>query len=707
VVLANGERLVPDPILVGRNAERIRAISPSVTASRAGRTISTRRSPTPRHGVLRRRHHADARRPARTRARAGKHVYCEKPTSDDLDTAVALARTARASGLKHGVVQDKLFLPGLMKLAMLRDSGFFGRMLSVRGEFGYWVFEGDWQAAQRPSWNYRLADGGGIILDMLCHWRYVLDSLFGAGARGLLPRRDPHPRALDEAGKPYPADADDAAYATFELEGGVIAQINSSWAVRVRRDDLVTFQVDGTHGSAVAGLHKCWTQHRVNTPKPVWNPDQPQTMDFFAHGRRCRTTGRPRTASRRNGRCSCAMSPRTGPGPTGWRRAPAACSSPRSACSPGASGAGSTCPISGCDPRRLPPMTADAPRLRITSAEAFERPVAFRFPFRFGAARVAEASQAFLRVEIADGAGTRATGWAAEMMMPKWFDKTPTLSAADNADQLRHAIRTATALGLDAGPDTAFGLHAALEPAQHAACARAGLPALVASFGLALLDRAVIDALCRLTGLPAAAMVRANLPGIDARTAPDLAGFDLDAFLRARPAPAHIAARHTVGLGDALTDAEIEAPLSDGLPQSLEAVIAAYGHRVFKLKVSGDVAADLDRLGRIAAVLDTQAPAIARRSTATSSSRTRARSARCSTASSAGATSPACARRFSFSSSRSPAPRRSGPTCAALPPASRSRSTNPTATSAPSPPRAPLATRACRRSPARASTAGS
>ena len=164
---------------------------------------------------------------------------------------------------------------------MLRDSGFFGRILSVRGEFGYWVFEGDWQPAQRPSWNYRKSEGGGIILDMLCHWRYVLDNLFG-GVQAVSCLGATHiPRRWDERGRPYEADADDAAYASFELEGGIIAQINSSWAVRVRRDDLVTFQVDGTEGSAVAGLTRCWTQHRVNTPKPVWNSDVPQTIDFY------------------------------------------------------------------------------------------------------------------------------------------------------------------------------------------------------------------------------------------------------------------------------------------------------------------------------------------------------------------------------------------------------------------------------------------
>ena len=281
LALANGDRLVVDPIIVGRNADKIAALASKHGIARwsadldaalanpddtiffdAGTTLM-------RAGLLEK------------ALAAGKHVYCEKPTSDDLDVAVNLARTARASGLKHGVVQDKLFLPGLLKLKMLRDSGFFGKILSVRGEFGYWVFEGDWQKAQRPSWNYRKTDGGGIILDMLCHWRYVLDNLFGEVQAVSCLGATHIPQRVDEAGKRFDCDTDDAAYATFELEGGVIAQINSSWTTRVRRDDLVTFHVDGTHGSAVAGLHKCFTQHRVNTPKPVWNPDQPQTMDFF------------------------------------------------------------------------------------------------------------------------------------------------------------------------------------------------------------------------------------------------------------------------------------------------------------------------------------------------------------------------------------------------------------------------------------------
>ena len=281
VTLKNGDRVMPDPILVGRNAEKLAALA---------KTHGLTRFTTDLEGALKNPEDTlffDAATTQlraqllRTAMAAGKHVYCEKPVADNLADALDLVRAAKKAGIKHGVVQDKLFLPGLLKLRILIESGFFGRLLSVRGEFGYWVFEGDWQPANRPSWNYRKQDGGGIILDMLCHWRYVLDNLFGE-VRSVSCLGATHvPKRADEAGKPYVADADDAAYATFELAGGVIAQINSSWCTRVRRDDLVTFHVDGTHGSAVAGLQKCWSQARVNTPRPVWNPDVPQPIDFF------------------------------------------------------------------------------------------------------------------------------------------------------------------------------------------------------------------------------------------------------------------------------------------------------------------------------------------------------------------------------------------------------------------------------------------
>ena len=284
VLLSNGDRVMPDPVLIGRNADKIEALARAHGITRFGSNLDAALA-----------NKADSvffdagttqMRPAllAQALRAGKHVYCEKPIATHLNEAVEVCRLAQASGLKHGAVQDKLFLPGLRKLDMLRQAGFFGRILSVRIEFGYWVFEGDLQPIQRPSWNYRSEDGGGIILDMVCHWRYVLDSLFGQvqavsclGATHIAQR-------WDEVGKPYTATADDAAYATFQLKGHdgepVVAQVNSSWATRVRRDDLVTFHVDGTHGSAVAGLQDCRVQPRVSTPRPVWNPDVKLAMNF-------------------------------------------------------------------------------------------------------------------------------------------------------------------------------------------------------------------------------------------------------------------------------------------------------------------------------------------------------------------------------------------------------------------------------------------
>jgi len=213
--------------------------------------------------------------------RAGKHVYCEKPVATSTASALELYEICEEAGVKHGVVQDKLWLPGLIKLKRLIENGFFGKILSVRGEFGYWVFEGHTIPAQRPSWNYRKEDDGGIMVDMLCHWRYVLDNLFG-NVRGVFCLGATHiPERIDEQGNPYKCTADDAAYATFELEGGIVAHFNSSWVTRVRRDDLLTLHVDGTKGSAVAGLRDCWIQHYGNTPRPVWNPDIQQPINFY------------------------------------------------------------------------------------------------------------------------------------------------------------------------------------------------------------------------------------------------------------------------------------------------------------------------------------------------------------------------------------------------------------------------------------------
>ncbi|WP_410633914.1 Gfo/Idh/MocA family protein [Amycolatopsis sp. cmx-4-83] len=278
VALPDGSRVQLEPILAGRNAAKLKDI-----AGRHGLTAWTTDpdSALADVGIYFDAQLTSAREPSvRAAIAAGKHVYAEKPLAEKLTSALELAGLARDAGICHGVVHDKLFLPGLRKLRRLVDGGFFGRILSVRGEFGYWVFEGDWQEAQRPSWNYRADDGGGIVLDMFCHWNYVLENLFGR-VEAVTAKATTHiPRRWDEQGDAYAATADDAAYGIFELESGVVAQINSSWSTRVFRDELVEFQVDGTEGSAVAGLRRCRVQHRSATPKPVWNPDLPATEAF-------------------------------------------------------------------------------------------------------------------------------------------------------------------------------------------------------------------------------------------------------------------------------------------------------------------------------------------------------------------------------------------------------------------------------------------
>jgi predicted dehydrogenase len=282
VVLKDGDVLYPEPVLLGRSKDKLQALAERFGIERistdleecladASSTIyfdaqtTSRRVEAVRAAIL-----------------AGKHVYCEKPIATSLEDALALARLAREHGVKTGVVQDKLFLPGIRKLKRLIDSGFFGRILSVRGEFGYWVFEGGWQAAQRPSWNYKKEEEGGIIVDMFSHWRYLLDHTFGR-VRAVSCTGATHiPERVDEKGRRYTATADDAAYGSFELDGDIFAQINSSWATRVYRDELLVLQVDGTEGSAVAGLRSCKAQHRVATPRPVWNPDI-ETLANFRH----------------------------------------------------------------------------------------------------------------------------------------------------------------------------------------------------------------------------------------------------------------------------------------------------------------------------------------------------------------------------------------------------------------------------------------
>lgn len=281
--LGDGETLWPEPVLVGRREDALRAIAQRHGLTEWSTDLDAVLDATGSGGVD---IYFDAQvTPARPAAlkraiAAGKHIYAEKPIATDLAGALELARLADDAGVRHGVVQDKIFLPGLRKLRRLVDSGFFGQILSVRGEFGYWVFEGDLQQAQRPSWNYRAEDGGGITSDMFPHWDYLLHELFGRVSSVYAQTATHVPQRWDERGAPYPATADDAAYAVFQLDGGIVAQINSSWAVRVAREELVEFQVDGVLGSAVAGLRHCRAQHRSATPRPVWNPDLPLTESF-------------------------------------------------------------------------------------------------------------------------------------------------------------------------------------------------------------------------------------------------------------------------------------------------------------------------------------------------------------------------------------------------------------------------------------------
>lgn len=280
VRISDEERILPEPVLVGRNAAKLESLARQTGVERWTTDLDQALG-DPSNQIYFDSQLTSLRGPAVRRAlQAGKHVYCEKPSASSTEEAYELYQLAKKAGLKHGVVQDKLWLPGIRKIRFLKECGFFGEILSIRGEFGYWVFEGDRVPAQRPSWNYRKEEGGGIILDMFPHWRYLLDNLFGE-VRGVFCRAATHVRRRwDERGESYQCTAEDAAYALFELEGGILAQFNSSWAVRVRRDDLLTVQVDGSEGTAVAGLRDCVFQPYTATPRPVWNPDQDSPIDY-------------------------------------------------------------------------------------------------------------------------------------------------------------------------------------------------------------------------------------------------------------------------------------------------------------------------------------------------------------------------------------------------------------------------------------------
>lgn len=282
-VECGGTRLVPDPILTGRNEEKLRTLAEKYGVEKYTTDLDAALADDS-YSIFFDASGTPYRIPFLDRAiKAGKHLYCEKPTATSFKEALGIAERAEAAGVKNGTVQDKLWLPGIQKFVELRDQGFFGEILSVRGEFGYWVYPGHdpEHPAQRPSWNYRKEDGGGIIIDMHCHWRYVIDNLFGSVTRVFSHAATHLPERIDEAGKPYKCTSDDAAYAMFLTDQGVVCQFNSSWCVRVRRDELFTMQVDGTEGSATVGLRKCIVQSRKDTPTPIWNPDIDSPIDFF------------------------------------------------------------------------------------------------------------------------------------------------------------------------------------------------------------------------------------------------------------------------------------------------------------------------------------------------------------------------------------------------------------------------------------------
>jgi predicted dehydrogenase len=279
--LSNGDRLMPDPILVGRTAPKLQALAERLGLTRWTTDLDAALSDPADELFFECAYGGGRVELARRALAAGKHIYLEKPVAESLAEVVALRADAERAGRRHAVMQDKIHLPGLVKLKTVLDLGALGRLLSMKLEFGWWVFDGEVIPSQRTSWNYRKATGGGLVLDMFPHWRYVIDHLFGAPSALTCHMRTAQPKRWDERRRPYEVDVEDEARATLEFPGGMVGEIFSSWATRIRRDDMLVIKVDGTAGSAACTLHQCWTQGLANTPKPLFPVNAPQPMDFL------------------------------------------------------------------------------------------------------------------------------------------------------------------------------------------------------------------------------------------------------------------------------------------------------------------------------------------------------------------------------------------------------------------------------------------